>query len=230
MTNGEVVSRVLNNLNSLTKDDHISRRFILATARNATENIIRTLSERGALLKDSDLFQYINCFPLMRDDVISCGIDQFKRCAILLRSVNQVPKLISDRFGDGVVSVKTIDDRTIFNRVPLEKYSYLSQLKVPKWLSKKYFYVKDRYIYLPDPISDTELEAVNIVLFTLYSEKVDELSNCPTCPACESAWDKKFVCPSGYEDVVIQQTLGLVGKAKAISKDENPNLNANQRV
>lgn len=57
MTNRELVSRVVNNLRTLNKDQHISRRFILRTAKNKAKFYIAQKLHDRSLYKGRQIVQ-----------------------------------------------------------------------------------------------------------------------------------------------------------------------------
>ena len=61
MLNKEIVSIIVNNLKFLNKDDHISRRYILNTARVESVNLISQKLLDKTIFREDNIFQTIYC-------------------------------------------------------------------------------------------------------------------------------------------------------------------------
>lgn len=224
MTKGELVSLVWHDLRALNKDEHLSRRHILNTAQSYAKDYVTKKLTDGTLFKEEKLFSTIKCFELEKDDIVKCDIVEFKRCNNLMKSKEQLPDLISSRFGPAVVSVRSVSGQD-FSLTSPSAFSNLKYSKFPN-LSRFLYYVEDNYLYLPD----SEFELVDIKILTLDTESVDELSGCSTCDECESTWDKTFVCPDRHIRDVINATVAeLSGTWRRITPDENPDKDSNIR-
>lgn len=226
MTNGQLVSRIINSLRLLNKDEHISRRYVLSVAKNKANFLIsQKLSDRS-LFKEEDLFKIVECFRLKKNDLINCDIIEFKRCKSLMKSTKKLPDLLYSRYGSSIISVTTIDNETEFIPITLKQYSLQKNRMFTKYISQKYYYIRDGYLYIPD----SEIEMVNIVLIPKSEEDVEDVSECKKCDKCKSGWDYNFICPDKLLEPVIQDTLKeILGSYKQIIPDENPNLTEHQR-
>ena len=223
-TNAEFVSRVLNGLKGLTKDDHISRRYVLSIGRNkATTYISQALANR-TLSRESQLFKTIKCFELEKDDIVACKFVEFKRCNILMKSKQKLPKTISSKYGESILLVTSLDDGTEFD------YSATSDALINNkrsfgFLAKNY-YIREGYLYIPN----YEVYAVNIDLLSLEEKEVAEASSCEECDECKSVWNYDFICPDKLYEPIINETIAEIGTTfKSIPEDENPNLDSNQK-
>ena len=72
MTNGEFVSRVINGLSFLNKDEHVSRRYILSVGQNKSKFYISQKLSDKSLFRESNLFNTIECFPLKEENTVKC--------------------------------------------------------------------------------------------------------------------------------------------------------------
>lgn len=224
MLKSEFVSRVINTAKGLTKDDHLSRRYILSIGMSKAAFYIAQKLRDRSLHRESNLYTELNCFPLKEENIVKCGVVEFKRCNKLMKSVHKLPSVVTSRYGEAILSVLSIDDGTKFN------YANLSQISSQKNRMfgnvDKYFYIKDGYLYIPNE----SVRAVNLQILTLDPKKANDVSDCANEDCCKSIWEYPFICPDKLLEVVIQETVQEVaGINKRIPQDENPNLNNNEK-
>lgn len=225
MTNGEFVSRVVNGLRALNKDDHISRRYILRIGQNKSKFYISQKLLDKSLFREDNLFRYLNCFKLTNEDRIKCGIYEFARCESLMKSFKKIPGLVYSRYGASIISITSIDGMTRFVPTTLSNYSLFKDRQNSdkfKGLTQ-FFYIKDGYLYLPD----SEIEMVNIVYIPFDESEVDKASECSDGSSCKSIWDMEFVVPDKLSEQVITETINEVFTSRKVVVDENPNLDTN---
>ena len=225
MLNSEITSRISSTLKSNSKDGRLSRRLILSVAESKAKFLISQKLNDKSLFREDNLFKNLNCFALKADNIISCDVIAFRRCKSLMKSKKKLPKLLYSKFGNSILSITTIDGSVDFLPITLTSYNLLKDRPSAKFVKQNYYYINDGYLYLPD----SEIKAVNILLLTLESEKIDELSECSDTE-CKSVWDYDFVCSDKILEVVIQETLNeILGSNKKIPEDTNPNMDENQR-
>lgn len=218
MNNKEFVSRVVNGLNSLSKDDRISRRFILHVGRQkATFLISQKLGDRS-LYKEDNLYKTLDCFEMESVDVTRCDIIEFRRCKSIMKSKNKLPKLIYSRYGNSLKEVLTIDEEVEFKPITPSQYRRdKNRVGISDYI---YYYVKDGYLYL----LDTEIERVNLYVLTTNMEDLDAASSCSE-ECCKSLWEYEFIIPDKLEEAVVSETIREVSMKKQSPQDENPNMN-----
>ena len=218
----EIVSRIENSLNSLTKDTFIPRRYILSVFKSKAEFFMAQKLFDKTLFRETSLFKWVNCVQMVEEDVIKCGKLEFKRCKSLMKSKKKLPKVLWSKYGSSVILVTTIDGEKEYKLI--SQVDYMNLLKRPnseKFIGK-FAIIIDDYLYLPD----SEIKMVNILIYTL-DEKADDLSDCKECDDCESYWDKEVLISDKIREVVIQETLKEVSMRLQIPKDENPNSDSN---
>lgn len=220
-TNGEIVSRVINALNLLNKDEHISRRYILSVLKEKTNFAIQQQLEIKALFRDDSLYTWIRCVELQKDDIVKCPIIEFKSCKKIMRSVDKLPKSIYSRYGNSVKVVVSLDGEVIFNKVTPRQYN-LNKKRDTSGVQQDYYYVQDGYLYLPN----SDVHMVDVLMLTTDSEDLD---GCDNCDECKSAWEYEFVGTEKFQEMVIQDTIREVAQRRGIVIDENPNNDSNQK-
>lgn len=224
MTNAEIVSRVRNGLNSISKDDRISRRYILHVAKQkATFLISQKLNDRS-LFREDNLYKTVDCFEMESVDVIKCEILEFRRCKSIMKSKCKLPKLIYSRYGGSLKEVITADGEKEFK--PITPSQYRRDKNRVEGSDYIYYYVKDGYLYL----LDTEIELVSLYLISMELDSLEEGCCCnDNLEECKSLWDYEFNVPDKLEEAVVGEAIKEVAMSKQMPRDENPNSNNNEK-
>jgi hypothetical protein len=224
MTNAEIVSRVRNGLNSISKDDRISRRYILHVAKQkATFLISQKLNDRS-LFREDNLYKTVDCFEMEPVDVVRCEILEFRRCKSIMKSKCKLPKLIYSRYGGSLKEVITADGEKEFK--PITPSQYRRDKNRVEGSDYIYYYVKDGYLYL----LDTEIELVSLYLISMELDSVEDGCCCnDNSEECKSLWDYEFNVPDKLEEAIVGEAIKEVAMSKQIPRDENPNSNNNEK-
>lgn len=218
----EIVDRAVNTIKSYGKDSRVSKRYILKVFLDKLEFFIsQKLSDRS-LFKETDLYTTIECLELESVDVYTCDVVEFRSCNKVMRSVKELPQVVSSRYGLAIKDVTNIDNSIEYKATTPSEYRR-NKIREGKDPNQRY-YTKDRRLYLPD--SSTEL--VNLSILTLESYKANESSSCNK-NSCKSYWEYSLPTSSKINEIAYQETLKELGFSLQIPKDENPNLNSNQK-
>jgi hypothetical protein len=225
VTNGEIASRIIHDLNALQKDTHVSRRYVIGIANQKAESYIAQRWADGTLFGEENLFSRITCFEMEEMDRIECPFVELRSCRILMRSKQTLPRMPYSRFGAAILSVTGIDDRTLFTPSSLS-LSTLNRGREFGHIKRNTYYVSDGCLYIPD----VHVEAVNIVLLAMDRNEADGKQGCGRCDGCRSYWEYDFVCPEKLREYVIAEAVQeIAGIRMRIPADENPDLDSNQR-
>lgn len=225
-TNATFVSRVINNLKALTKDGHISRRFVLDIGQTKARFLMSQKLDELTLFREDGLISFIDCFELENVPTIKCDIIEFRNCKSVMKSVKKIPEGIFGKNGSGIFSVTSIDGSIVFDYTNVRRFRDLQNIRY-KLHQSNYYVIKDGYLYLPE----SEVEVVNIEMIALKKSEVEDVSTCcETKSSCKSLWDYEFVCPDRFLDIVVRDTLQEVATIQRSSvEDSNPNLDINQK-
>jgi hypothetical protein len=225
-TNADFVSRVVNNLKALTKDGHISRRFILDIGQNKARFLMSQKLDEMTLFREDGIISFVDCFELEEIPTIKCDVIEFRNCKSVMKSIKKLPEGLFGKNGSGIFSVTSIDGSIVFEYTNVRRFKDLQNIK-HKLHQSHYYIVKDGYLYLPE----SEVEVVNIEMIALKKHEVDDASTCcPTKEVCKSYWEYEFVCPDRFYDLIVRDTLQEVGSIYRTSvEDSNPNLDSNQK-
>ena len=174
MKNSEFVSRIMNDMNSINKDAHVSRRWILSIGRQKARSYIAQKYADGTLFGEESLYTHINCMEMERVRKVDCCFDEFKLCRILMRIQEKIARYDIYPYRDLLsLKVSNIMDDIIFTSISLRKYANNKERKYGN-IDQYYYYVNDGYIYIPD----INIEAINVDLITLDRKAALELSGC----------------------------------------------------
>lgn len=226
ITNNEFVSRVTNNLKALTKDGHVSKRFILNVAQTKTRFLLAQKLDELTLFREEGIISNISCFRMKEIAVKDCGIFEFRLCDSLMVSCEKLPEGLYGKNGSGIITVMSVDGVKMYDYISPRQYSNLRHRS--KYISKDkgFYYIKDGYLYLPNSTN----ELVEISMFALKKWEVEDSCGCNDNKkdSCKSYLDLEFVCPDRFLDLVQRDTLQeLASIFRTSIPDENPNLDEN---
>ena len=228
MTNGEFVSRVLNGLRALNKDEHISKRYILRIGQNKSKFYISQKLLDKSLFRETNLFKSIECFRLDELETIKCGIHEFMRCESLMKSRKKIPGLVFNRLGSSIVTLTSLNGDFIYLPTTLKGYKNSQERRTVKQLKLKYYYIQDGYIYLPN----SEVEYLTITYIPFDETDVEGVSECngEETNGCKSVWDFQFMVPDKLSEQVVTETIQEVSMIRQIADDQLPNMDSNQKT
>lgn len=227
ITNREFVTRIINDCGAITKDEHLSRRWILFIGRQTANTYIAQKFFDGSLSRELNLETVIRCMKMVRVKSIDCCFAEFRLCSVLMRSEKQIPGLIYGKMASAITMVSNIDNTMVFNRTDLWSYNNNKNRRFGN-IERHLYYVDDGYIWIPD----TKIEAVNVRLITLERKKALALAgcNCEEEQECVSEWDFEFICPDKLLDAVVSRTVQEVSMRLQVPADANPNMDQNQKT
>lgn len=227
MTNSEFVSRVVNDIGALTKDAHVSRRWILSIGQQKARAYIAQKWADGTLFGEESLFSHIRCMRMKRVRSVDCCFDEFKLCRILMRSEERLPDIVYTRLGPTIIKVSNVVDDIIFTSISLRKYANNKNRKYGN-IDQYYYYMDDGYLYIPD----VEIMSVNVSLVTLDRKSATSMSGCGTgdIDRCRPSWDYEFVCPDKLLEYVVMETIKEAYVKLQIPIDENPDMDINKKT
>lgn len=225
MKNAEFVSRITNDLNALTKDVHLSKRWILNIGQTKAESYVAQHWDEGGMWDDHSLLTCIPCVEMIEVDKVDCCDAVFELCGFLMRSKYRLPGLVYSSRGAIITHVSTVDNSRFYKKADIKTYRIQSKRKYAGKLPK-FYYVYDGYIYIPDE----HIELINVCYFTLKRKEALALSACEPEATCDSVWDDDFVFPVKLIEYIAQETLNEVSTKLKIPADERPDLDSNVKT
>lgn len=226
--NKEFVTRVINDCGAITKDQHISARWILFTGRQIASTYMAQRLGEGLLFKDMNLTTNINCLKMKEVKSVDCCFVEFGLCRTLMRSEEKVPGLLYSRNGSSVVMVSNADNTMVFHPTTLKEYQNSKNRRYGN-TKKNVYYLDDGYIWIPD----IHIELINARVITLLRREATALSSChcEEQEQCVSEWDYDFICPDSILEAVVKGVVQEVVSTRIqIPEDANPNMDINQKT
>lgn len=229
ITNSEFVSRVVNGMKALTKDAHVSARYIAHIGKVKAKLYMSQKLDEMTLFKEDSIISSVNCFKLEKIKTKDCGIVEFALCDNIMKSCNKLPEGLFGKTGSSIISVMSIDGSKVYRYITPRKFVDIRKRKYRR-KDSWFYYIKDEYLYLPD--SNNEL--VDLTMIVVDKDAIETVSSCSDNyqkPSCKSKLDSEFVCPDRFLDLVVSATIQEVGTFYRTSiADENPNLDENQKT
>lgn len=223
MTNLEAVSKIVNSIRALAVDGRISRRYVLSVLRGISSSLISQKNLERTLDQETNLYSLISCFELKKVNSVDCPIISFRLCKTLMKSKKPLPKLIFSRLGASIKEITSVDGDIRITVTSLEKYRRDKQRKFQTRDVVAYI-DGEGYLYIPDH----EIYAVNVLLITMETEKLNELCECED-KECKSGWEYNFIMPDKLSETIFKEALNtILGTYKQIQPDINPNSIENQ--
>lgn len=223
MTYREIVSRIQNTLNAVSKDMFIPRRYILSVFKSKGNFLMSQKFLDKTIYRETSLFKWINCVKMEPQDVIKCDKLELKRCEAIMKSEDKLPELVWSKYGPSIMMVTNIDGSKVYRLIDQHTYSLLRKRKDFEKFKGTYAIIyPDNHIYIPD----STVKMVNVLIFSL-DEKADDVSKCEDCEKCRDYWDTEITISDKLLEVVISETLKEISMRVQIPQDENPNLDSN---
>lgn len=218
MDNSQAVSKVINTLKSLGKDNRISRRYVLQVLRDRARNLIAQKLGERTVNNEQNLYSEVACLEMEKVSVIDCPIISFRMCKILMKSKKPLPELVFSRLGSSISQIYSLDREYDFTLVTEEQYKRNKKRRY-SLPNEVYVYLgADNHLYIPDH----EILSLNVELITMNTEDIDECSECSK-DKCKSGWDYEFIVPQKIEDVVFKEAIQIISMNKQLQQDPNPN-------
>jgi hypothetical protein len=224
ITNNEFVSRVSNNLKALTKDGHISDRFVLSIGKTKAKFYMSQKLDEMTLFREDGIVTTISCFELESVDYKSCGIFEFSVCKNIMKSIHKLPDGIFGKNGSGIFTVMNIENSEEYKYITPQRFAELRKRKYTRDTTR-YYTIADGHIILPNSTN----QLLELRMITPDKKAAEDVSSC-TDSSCKSIWEYEFVCPDRFLDRVVGDTLTELGSLYRTSvEDSNPNLDVNQK-
>lgn len=233
MKNSEIISRVANGLRAITKDDHISQRYILNVAEAKARFLMTNQMHFSDLIKITSLHKTISCVKMVPIESKRCGVLEFANCNNLMRSEKKLDKIAEAKYGSLILYGITVSGE-IIKPTTLRAYSNRKNRSFAGADNTKVFYMSDGYVYLPD----SEIELIDLVVIGFSDKDIKEMSSCDDdikdkskSSECESVLDQEFGCPEKLLDLAVREAINEIASTwRQIQPDENPNMDANLRT
>ena len=218
-SNNSIVSKVINSYRLLTKDGHISRRYVLKLLRDVSKNLLSKKLMDRTLALESNLYTKLECLEFEKVEMVKCPIIEFRMCRTLMKSKCKLPDPIFSRLGASITEIVSLDGMFELKLISAEQYRRNQKRKYSIDGEVYIYLAEDGHLYIPDE----EIYSLNVTFMTLFPEEADECSECKK-DNCKSGWDYPFIGSDKLDDVVFKEVLQILGSTyKATQEDQNQN-------
>jgi hypothetical protein len=209
-TIGDAVSRVRNVLKTVKEDPFMTDRFIYSIIFKYALALMERDRSKVNVFKNSGLFTEIPCFELIEVDKVEACCLAIKTKCTFRRSKYKLPKMASLHGGYLIKTVTSLDYSLNFHET--QPYTYVNMTKSTnfKYNTNRYFWIVDDYLFIPDAMIDTDIEAIRIS--AMFQENVKQYTcDLPDDNVCVPEQERKFNIPeylfSEIEQLVYQEIL-----------------------
>lgn len=206
----EIISLVRNELSTITLDDKISNRYIYSKIISYADIIIKRESDTRRLFNSTNIFTVDECFKLKEHKLANCTTVYIPNCTTVMRSVNKLPTFYSSIYGN-LLLISTLDESNRFEQTTPENYKNISNREFKPRTG--YYWINDGYLTIPN----SEVEAVK--LRWVDKKEVNQVKSL----------DEKIGIPEWLISDVIRMTVVDIRNMRSITKDENPDMNLNNK-
>lgn len=213
MTIREAISRVLNGVDGVKRDGRYSKKYIYSILKSTAELLLKQDSRNKKLFQNLTNLSTFDCVELEDKNIQECSGLIIKTCKTVKQSKITFPVPYFSFTNKPLIFVTGIEDGVeLLSTTP---YEYIQNRNNEFKGKKQYFWFeKDRLIF-----PDTELEYVKVRGYFQEDFKTEKLF-----------LDQNFNIPNYLEaDVFKLAITEIMTFNKRIQKDENINLNTNQK-
>ena len=204
-TIGDTTSRVRNVLKAVKEDPFLTDRFLYSLIMKYAKLLLRRQENEGKIMNYRSLFKTIPCVELIDVDRIEACCIGIKTGCTFKRTKEKLPKFLEGNTGPIIRQVTTIDQSKRLEQTFANSYANLSKSTYFKYNKKKYFWLIDDYMYIPD----VDWESVRIE--ATFDESIESLicSNDPQ--ECVREQDRVLAVPdylfAEIEQMVLQELM-----------------------
>jgi len=220
-TIGDATSRVRNVLKAVKEDAFVTDRFLYSLIMKYAKLLIYRQDQKGNLKEYTGLFTPIPCIELIEVDRIEACCLGIKTGCTFRRTKDRLPEMIDGGKGPVIRSVTTIDQSTRLEETYPELYTNLSSTTTFKYLTTKYFWFIDGYIYIPN------VDWENIRVTALFDDDTSMLDCSKEAEQCKPAQDRIMPVPENLfaeiEQMVLKELL-TSGQIPSDGPDDSQNV------
>lgn len=194
----DIVSKVRGILKMTSPDLVISDRLIWSVISPINHKLLSQSISRRKAWGVEQLYTTIPCLEMEEVPLYSC-CDIVSECMIA-KSKKELPEILESSYNLAIKRVSSIDDKVKFSELTTPE-RYANILKIYPNSDKRYYFLKNRYLYITDPL----IESVTITAVFKDLVDPDEYScggderDCPKNPL-----DVEFKTLARLEDDIVR--------------------------
>jgi hypothetical protein len=211
----EAIDRVqsLYSKGAASDDTRLSSRHIYSKLKSARSFLLNRELNKNKKLSERNI-EYLECIPLIKALPYECPCIPALGCTIL-KTECKIPKFVSNKRGDYIISVNSIDGEYHFSPTTFEDKKYKAFNKYTK--NAIDYFTKNDYLY----VTSKELIPA-ITVAGIFDDTTD--FNCNSCceesTKCEDIRDKEFKVDSYLTEPIIELAFQeLINQFSRIPED-----------
>ena len=210
MTIRQLISKIRNEMNSISLDDRISNRYIWSKIIDATNVLFRRGSDDRKMFSVTELYTIDDCFKLHSEKANNCTDIIIPECNVYMQSLNIIPLTFSTIYGNPFI-VETLNGEILQRTTPTLYKKILKRRFKPL---ESYYWIHNNKLVIPSFI-----EVVKISFIKNLSLNLD---------LC-LGMDEEIKIPNWIEYDAVKLVITDLRNRKNIPADENPNNNNNDK-
>lgn len=218
----QVISQIQTDLKS-TMDTRIAPKAIWVKYVYSLASILKQVNETKRVWKSSDVWQKIDCLEMTTVPAADCPEIQPLVKEYVAKSVKKLPATYTSAAGDMIRELNsTFPYGKEYRLVTPKEFKHIRKRKFQD-PSVGYASIIQGYLYIPD----SEIEKVTVTGAFINPKEAGMLNG--DAP-CKPFLDYPFYAPEYLVKAAHDMTVAdLIGANQKISKDEDTNLNENER-
>jgi hypothetical protein len=146
----EAISRVRNQIKSVTVDAFVTDRYIYSLILKHVSWLIKREDDKGILRKYNNIFHTLDYFPMIDVDKADVGCFCITSGCTIKRSQYKIPPTYDGSYGPIIRSITSIDGTTPLTMTYPSTYQAMIRQKTFKYNKTPYYYIVNDYIYVPN--------------------------------------------------------------------------------
>lgn len=211
-TIGEVVSRLRNQIKSVSQDAYVTDRFIYSLVMKHAALLMRRQDSLNRIMKFNSVFQSLDFVELIEVDRVQAQCKGITSGCTFKRTKDKIPGMLEGYYGPIIRSVTSIDMSEDVSPTFPNTFEQMSRQKTFKYNKKKYFWYLDGHLYFPN----LDWDAVRIE--GVFEGDVSKY-NCSSETDCSFMQDKGFNIPEFLFAEIEQNVIRDLGGTLQVPQD-----------
>lgn len=221
-TVSEAISRVRNQIKSVTVDAFVTDRYIFSLILKHISWLVKREDDKGILRKYNNIFHTLDYFPMIDVDRADTGCFCITSGCTVKRSKYKIPPAYEGSYGPIIRSITSIDGTTPLTLTFPSTYQAMVKQKSFKYNKTPYYYIVNDYIYVPN----VTWPAIRVE--GLFRSGIGDF-NCDTEHDCIYRQDEPFSVPMYLWAEMEQNVMKDLGLSIQIPGDMKQDLISNTK-
>jgi len=216
-TVSEAISRIRNQIKSVTVDAFVTDRYIFSLILKHISWLIKREDDKGTLRKYNSICHTLDYFTLIDVDKADTGCFCITSGCTIKRSKYKIPPTYDGSYGPVIRSITSIDGSAPLTLTFPSTYQAMIRQKTFRFNKTPYYYIVNDYIYVPS----VDWPAIRVE--GLFRSGIGNY-NCDTEHTCIYVQDEPFSVPMYLYAEMEQNVMKDLGMSLQIPPDTNSDL------